>query len=520
MMLCVATAYAEPLGTAFTYQGQLKSGGTPVTGAYDLRFSLWDAVSGGAQVGSTICLDNVSVSSGLFTVSLDFGAQFNGDARFLQVAVKAGGAVGDCAIGIFTTLTPRQPLNGAPYALYATGPWATSGANIYNTNTGNVGIGVTNPTVPLEVAGSGGSAASLQGTVAIAKALNETGSGISVSRVYTGFPFFSSRRTLIDGNEFNATFIAGLTTGDSDLRLNSTSTADVIIGEGGGNVGIGTTTPAVRLHIDGGSDTALTGGGFLVLGDTAAGNISIDNNEIMARNNGATATLFLNHNGGDVLVNAAGTGSLGVGTSNPTAKFHVLYGTTDQPAAKIVALADTPYPALDVSSTSQSAPAARFTNLLAGPGIEVVGTARVDILEITGADVAEKFPVSDEVQPGMVVMIDTDHPGQLCLARGAYNRRVAGVISGANGLSAGTILGHLPGHEAAPPVALSGRVWVHCDASEAAIEPGDLLTTANTPGHAMKVTDYPRAQGAAIGKAMTALAQSETGLVLVLINLQ
>src|SRR5881296_3804798 len=91
-MLCIATAYAAPLGTTFTYQGQLKSGGTPVTGVYDLRFSLWDALTGGNQIGSTLCLDNVSVSSGLFTVSLDFSAQFNGDARFLQVAVKAGGA--------------------------------------------------------------------------------------------------------------------------------------------------------------------------------------------------------------------------------------------------------------------------------------------------------------------------------------------------------------------------------------------------------------------------------------------
>jgi hypothetical protein len=92
------------------------------------------------------------------------------------------------------------------------------------------------------------------------------------------------------------------------------------------------------------------------------------------------------------------------------------------------------------------------------------------------------------------------------------------VVSGANGLLTGTILGNLPGHEDAPPIALSGRVWVDCDASNGAIEPGDLLTTSDTPGHAMKVADYSRAQGAVIGKAMTRL-ETGRGLVLVLVSL-
>jgi hypothetical protein len=128
--------------------------------------------------------------------------------------------------------------------------------------------------------------------------------------------------------------------------------------------------------------------------------------------------------------------------------------------------------------------------------------------------------MTDTVEPGMVVEIDPDNAGQLRLARGAYNRRVAGVVSGAGDLPVGAILGNLPGHENAPPIALSGRVWVRCDASNGPIQPGDLLTTAERPGHAMKVTDYPRAQGAIIGKAMSALAQGESGLVLVLVNLQ
>jgi hypothetical protein len=109
----------------------------------------------------------------------------------------------------------------------------------------------------------------------------------------------------------------------------------------------------------------------------------------------------------------------------------------------------------------------------------------------------------------------------LTLADRAYDRKVAGVISGANGLSPGMVMSavgkeHADGRH---PVALSGRVWCWCDASAGAIEPGDLLTTSDTPGHAQKVRDHSLATGAIIGKAMTALGDGR-GLVLVLVNLQ
>jgi len=69
------------------------------------------------------------------------------------------------------------------------------------------------------------------------------------------------------------------------------------------------------------------------------------------------------------------------------------------------------------------------------------------------------------------------------------------------------------------PVALTGRVYALADASSGAIEPGDLLTTSDLPGHAMKVADPARAQGAIIGKAMSSLKGGK-GLVLVLVSLQ
>ena len=69
------------------------------------------------------------------------------------------------------------------------------------------------------------------------------------------------------------------------------------------------------------------------------------------------------------------------------------------------------------------------------------------------------------------------------------------------------------------PIALTGRVWVKCDASQSSIQPGDLLTTSNVPGHAMAATDPARSAGAILGKAMTSL-EAGTGMVLVLVSLQ
>lgn len=107
------------LGTAFTYQGQLTNGGSPVNGACDVQFSLWDAAgsgsppSGGTQIGGPQTATNTNVINGLFTVSLDFGSSpFTGQARWLEIAVRCPAGSGG-----FTTLSPRQALTPAPYAL-------------------------------------------------------------------------------------------------------------------------------------------------------------------------------------------------------------------------------------------------------------------------------------------------------------------------------------------------------------------------------------------------------------------
>lgn len=152
------------------------------------------------------------------------------------------------------------------------------------------------------------------------------------------------------------------------------------------------------------------------------------------------------------------------------------------------------------------------------------GESRIttQVLEITGgSDLSENFDIqSPHAKPGMLVRIDPAHPGELAVSDRAYDRTVAGVVSGAGGVKPGLVMGQRNSKaDGKHPVALTGRVYCLVDADRGAIEPGDLITTSATPGHGMKVTDHARAQGAIIGKAMTGQANGQ-GLVLVLVSLQ
>jgi len=154
------------------------------------------------------------------------------------------------------------------------------------------------------------------------------------------------------------------------------------------------------------------------------------------------------------------------------------------------------------------------------------GESRVvtNVVEITGgSDLSENFDIATgamAVEPGSVVSIDPASPGDLKMSTVAYDRKVAGIVSGADGIKPGLLMGQKGSvADGDYPVALTGRVYCKVDASFGAIQPGDLLTTSPTPGHAMKVTDHTQAQGAILGKAMTALEAGQ-GTVLVLVSLQ
>jgi hypothetical protein len=112
MLLFTFVFAVQSQTTQFSYQGSLKDGANPANGNYDFEFVLFDALSGGTQLGSTNTRNNVPVINGIFGVNLDFGSQFSsGDNRWLEVRVRPTGG------GAFTPLTPRQQINSAPYAL-------------------------------------------------------------------------------------------------------------------------------------------------------------------------------------------------------------------------------------------------------------------------------------------------------------------------------------------------------------------------------------------------------------------
>jgi hypothetical protein len=99
--------------TTFTYQGKLTDAISAANGTYDLQFALYDALTGGNQVGTTQTQTGVMVNRGVFTVDLDFGSQFPGADRWLEISVKKP------SDSSYTTLLPRQKISSVPYAVRA-----------------------------------------------------------------------------------------------------------------------------------------------------------------------------------------------------------------------------------------------------------------------------------------------------------------------------------------------------------------------------------------------------------------
>jgi hypothetical protein len=122
----------------FTYQGELSTAGTPANGLYDMQFRFFDAPAGGAQQGSTLCVNNINVVNGLFTVQLDSGAIANGLPRYLQIDVRADVATPCTNVAGYTTLTPRTEITDAPRASFArsaqSSDFATSSGNATQLN--------------------------------------------------------------------------------------------------------------------------------------------------------------------------------------------------------------------------------------------------------------------------------------------------------------------------------------------------------------------------------------------------
>lgn len=155
---------------------------------------------------------------------------------------------------------------------------------------------------------------------------------------------------------------------------------------------------------------------------------------------------------------------------------------------------------------------------------DVAGKSRIttDELEITGgSDLAEFFDISSSLaQPGMIVSLDPHHDGQLMICDSPYDTKVVGIISGANGIDPGMLMGQKGSiADGEYPIALTGRVYVKVTDENGPIAVGDMICSSSTYGHGMKATDAQKSFGTIVGKAMQA-HNSGTAEILILVNLQ
>lgn len=553
---------AEPLGTAFSYQGRLEVADFPADGTYDFEFHLYDAASGGAQVASPAVVADVTVVDGLFTLQLDFGpSAFTGQARWLEIGVRPGSSDGD-----YEVLSPRQAVSAAPYALYAlSGPvgggfWSANGNDIYNTNSGKVGIGDSNPLRTLSVNGTGFFKYDLEaaGTIDVVTGTGGFGN-IRVSLYngsFLGVPVGGQLATYDENGTMTGVFGSSLAAGGYINLLSEDGGVGMVAegdSEGAGRLVLKNADLDNTIILDGADGDA---GGDISISDGVNTTIELDANRsggggagVLLRNSNGTTTINLDADSNDgafvdlrtpagtqtILMDAddGGDGGASLRLRDGTMTRFELDADNAGGGAwmamansnglnTVTIAADYNDNASQISLRQSSG----VQSVLLYANYESSGKGRVvaDVMEIKGgSDLSEQFDVSSpdgDVQPGMVVCIDPSKPGALAVSRKAYDRKVAGILSGAGGVEPGMRMGQDgSAADGEHPVALTGRVYCLADASQGAIEPGDLLTTSGVAGHAMKVRDHQRAQGAVIGKAMSSLETGQ-GLVLVLVNLQ
>lgn len=434
--------------------------------------------------------------------------------------------------------------------------WQASGTDVYY-SAGRVGVGTSTPGARLDLAGGDWDLVGTEGDFRIGSSSYRLKFGVATSGGSAGLARIRAQgitgtpKVVLGAGNFDTLTVTSTNVGVGTLAPDSGAKLDVAgkLRTMNLQVTTGATAGYVLTADAGGNATwqAPTGGGGLTLPYDGSGSDSIAAFKVTNTHATAGAGIFgvatargVRGQGGTEGVSGFSAGGSGVfGSSNSGIGVKAQSGGTGT-ANPALYVSNINSGGIGIFSTCGSSDAnAVFVNTstgdiikgFSGSGggnlvfrVENNGKTTVSVLQITGgADLSERFDVraaEAEPQAGMVVCIDPSSPGKLVVSTRAYDRTVAGVLSGAGGVRPGMLMGQSDSAaDGAHPVALTGRVYVWADATASAIEPGDLLTTADVPGHAMKVTDHARAPGAVLGKAMSRL-ESGRGLVLVLVNLQ
>lgn len=545
-----------------TYQGRLDLDNQAVDGLRQISITVWDAASGGVAYGSWTFV-NVLVQKGLFTVTLTgpqaVSAFSNGANRWLEIAVKAPSDPSPI------TLVPRQPVSAAPVAR-----WAAAAGSVTGSVNGSQIVGTISPTL-LNT-----------GTITGGLNFNPAG-GVPPFAVGNANKVINLNSDLLDGLDSTAFVKRVGDSMTGALDFGSVYRQDLNLWSAGQiGIGAQTNTLYQRSNkrfswFQGGSPVdaeSNPGSGFTLMtlvkdtltllpdyaNSNTQGPIRLAFGDSATINSVETPYVSIGESDTDDELEirakrinlSAGVYANSVSNSYGQLNFGQLVGDTILLWSDGVAGGGDDYAIGIQTGTQYFRSGHHFAWFKGGAGIAgpmdagtggtklmtldetgvlkihpLTGRMETPVLTITGgADVAEPFPVrnsgadaADVIAPGSVMIIDESDPGHLKLSDKSYDTRVAGVVSGAGGVQPGLTLRQTDVMEGSHNVALSGRVYVLADASGGPIQPGDLLTTSSTPGHACRVQDHQKAQGAILGKAMGRL-ESGQGLVLVLVTLQ
>jgi len=394
------------------------------------------------------------------------------NANYLTIDLGRAEAVNETGGIFYQYFTGGNSILG----LYHYGDSGISGQGLILKKGGNIGIGTTTPDTRLDVVGS--------------LKLRADANNLAFANAANALKWYE----YLSGN---------------DLRFKTAAGSDVLAIQAGGNVGIGTVNPSSKLTVNGVIETTNGGvkfpdGSVLTTGDPSilCGWAVDKPTGTVFTYAGVTISAPLTMRGQIIISNDVGNG----GIKFPDGSIQTTAGGAWKQSGSNVYIASGKVGI----GTSQPSVA-----------LEVSGETKTSVITITGgADVAEPFKIEGpKAEPGMVVCIDPANSENLKLCAKEYDKTVAGVLSGAGGIKPGLQMSQKDRGDAGEPVALVGRVFCYADADYGAIEPGDLLTTSNTAGHARKVTNHNKARGAILGKALTGLAKGK-GLVKILVTLQ
>ena len=540
LTLSAGVVWADEVTSAINYQGRLAdSSGSPLTGTYTMTFRLYETATGGTALDTAIY--DAAVTGGLFNTAIAFDTSYF-DGRELWLGV---------AVGTDSEMTPRQELRPVPYALglkpgaCVNGGGGTTALMVNNwgggfalegysmANTGIVGIsGVYGPPGPpsgmrgvygrswggVGVYGEGGHTG-VYGNGENDGVKGESTDGNAVHGISTNGNSVlgeSINGNGMRGESSNEHGIAGKTDAEGKSGIYgwsasgkgvegfTTSTNEWVPAIHGRNVGAGDGVYGWSQNRSGTVGVTYSSGGK----DAGVHGINLGSPYGGAGVYGETSVE------GCTGVHGEATGSSGVGVAG-VGSTGVLAESTGGTA--LWAVVSSGY---GTAVYGESGPSGGYAAEFKGNVQIQSRSTGATVIELgEGLDYAEGFDVTrnNEIVPGTVLIIDPDNPGRLTISVKPYDSKVAGIVAGANGLGSGVRLGS---DRFDYDVALAGRVYCNVDATEAGLEPGDLLTTSATPGYAMKATDYECAQGAILGKAMERMEKGGKGQILVLVTLQ